>query len=214
MGLVQNSINLETLPDLPELEKRAQALAALDCVLCPAWEFRYHSFDSAWNLEKNHRLASLRDGSGDEVFLIFTAAGAALKGFAHEFPENPEALEALAGVPEDFKACFLDEPAFSMQNLSFCAWNTGQGGWGASPVPDHPEGDGSGHLLSLLVGEASDYRSWSSDYFEIPVNLKAVQKVLDFRPLDRALVRLLNPQVELEDIQQDLEQIGYPVLDH
>jgi hypothetical protein len=31
--------------------------------------------------------------------------------------------------------------------------------------------------------------------------------------MDRALVRILNPQLEMEDVQQDLEQIGYPVLD-
>lgn len=214
MGQVQSVSFLEKLPGLLELENRARALAALDAVLCPAWEFRYHSFDGAWNLEKNHRMASMRDGSGDEVYLIFTDQGAALKGYAHEVPANPAAEEFLKSVPEPFKACFLEEPAFSMQNLSFCAWCETGGEWDRSPIPEHSEGDGSEHLLALVVGKAQEYRSWAQGYFEIPVNYKAIEKVFAFQPIDRALVRTLNPQLEMEDVEQDLEQIGYPVLDH
>jgi len=71
-------------------------------------------------------MASMRDGCGDSYFILFTGAGAIMKGFAHESEAWRKALElgqplsgVLDGVPEVF-AGFLIEPAFSMAETTFC----------------------------------------------------------------------------------------------
>ena len=56
------------LPEIDTLKKRMQSLAALDAVVCPDWENRYFSFDKAWALGES--LGSIRNGSGDEVFVM------------------------------------------------------------------------------------------------------------------------------------------------
>ncbi len=74
---------MTSLPSIPELLVRTKALAALDLVLSPEWEYRYYSFNAAWS--PNEQMASMRNGSGDEWWLVFHADGwAALKGLDHE----------------------------------------------------------------------------------------------------------------------------------
>ena len=39
-------------------------------------------------------MASMRNGSGDEYFILFNLHGAIMKGFAHESPMSPWANDA------------------------------------------------------------------------------------------------------------------------
>ena len=64
-----------------ELKRRARDFAMLDAILSPEWEYRYYSFNSQWSEGKE--MASIRNGSGDEVFLLFTGGGCILKVFDH-----------------------------------------------------------------------------------------------------------------------------------
>lgn len=71
-----------SLPDIPDLKRLCQSVAILDAILQPKWDFRYFSFNSRW--AEGEMMASMRDGSGDDYFLLFNKAGAILKGYAHE----------------------------------------------------------------------------------------------------------------------------------
>lgn len=118
-----SSRNLTRLPGIDRLRALCQSLALLDAILCPDWEGRYYSFNARWT--PGCAMASMRDGQGDAYFLLFSAAGAALKGFAHESPMSPYRVDpprvwpgVLDDVPSAF-ADFLAEPAFSMQDTTF-----------------------------------------------------------------------------------------------
>src|SRR5579872_961684 len=115
--------NLVPLPDIPILRRLTQSLAMLDAILSPEWESRYYSFNSRW--AEAEMMASMRDGCGDDWFLLFCQAGAALKGFAHESPmaEGPTWAGVLSEVPAVFSR-FLTEPAFTMEDTTFCIWRT------------------------------------------------------------------------------------------
>lgn len=64
----------------------------------------------------------MRDGSGDDWFLLFDQAGAAIKGFAHELTDGSTLSKNIQSqVPADFSS-FLHEPAFSMDYATFCYW--------------------------------------------------------------------------------------------
>lgn len=190
------------------------ALATLDAVLCAEWEGRFYSFDSAW--AGGQRMASMRDGSGDEFYIVFEAERAFIKGFAHERSEAVKrySLEiAKAQVPDVFDAC-LEEPAFSPEHASFVLWNLGQA-WRALDLglPKEGDPDGSGDLLSILAGAPAQYVEFASWYFEVDLPLEAVQRVYAHEPLTEELVALLNPETSLDEIREDLEEIGYPLAD-
>ena len=117
---------LSILSDVESLKKLSQSLAMLDAILSPEWEYRYYSFNSKWG--KNEMIASMRNGSGDDYFILFNSEGAVIKGFAHETSMSPfvnEPIKVWKGIldnlPSDFKD-FLSEPAFSIEATTFCIW--------------------------------------------------------------------------------------------
>lgn len=162
----------------------------------------------------------MRNGSGDEFSAHFGPAGCWLKGFAHEYLMAPYRERpprpwpgVLDGVPAEFAGC-LREPAFAVENVTFCIWRRyADSAWHLGPVafpPDHPDPDGSAFLLSILDGRPESYRGWAADYYERDVDAAAVAHVYAHRPLTAEVVARLNPEVTLDDLAADLDEIGYP----
>jgi hypothetical protein len=91
--------DLSRLPSIDRLEKITQSIAMLDAIVSPNWEYRYFSFNGEWDVSRKERMASMRDGSGDEYFMLFSPKGAILKGFDHESPMSPWQREPVAVWP-------------------------------------------------------------------------------------------------------------------
>jgi hypothetical protein len=174
------------------LERLCQSVAVLEAILSPEWQYRYYSFNRKW--APGQRMASMRDGGGEHWFLLFREGLAFLKGYEHERPRG-----SLERVPAVF-APELAEPAFLMQDVTFCAWSMGEG-W---------HGDTSSGLLLVLDASPETYAGWASDYYEVPVDVQVVRRVYAGEPVTGSLVRALNPGVALEGLGPDLDEIGYP----
>jgi hypothetical protein len=210
--------NLSLLPDVDGLRRTLQAMAMLDAILCPEWQYRYYSFNAAW--AAGEQVGSMRNGSGDDFFAHFGPAGCWLKGFAHEYPMSPYRERparpwpgVLDAVPTEFEGC-LREPAFGVGNVTFCIWRRyGDRAWQVGPVrfpPDDPDPDGSAFLLAPLDGRPETYRAWAADYYERDVEPAAVEHVYRHRPLTPEVVARLNPEVSLDELAADAGEIGYP----
>lgn len=195
------------LPSIPALRAITQSLAMLDAILCPEWQCRYFSFNSRW--APGMEMASMRDGCGDDWFLLFDSVGAALKGFAHELATDQSFGENIqVQVPKEFSA-FLNEPAFDMKHATFCFWRKSEdSNW--KKVQGSLIEDGAEELLSLLVAGPSGYVAWAEEYFEVPVNHQAVSAVFDHAPLKDDIIFLLNPDAEADFIYGEAAEIGYP----
>ena len=221
--------NLEALSDVDGLCRLLQSMAMLDAILCRDWQFRHHSFDSRW--AEGKRMGSMRNGQGDDYCALFDATGCFLKGFAHEAPMTPYRSRPkrlwpglVESVPPEFDAC-LREPAFTMEDTTFCLWRRyGDSAWqrGAINFPAGHDPDGSEQLLSLLDGKPETYRDWAADCFDKPfLTVEMVRTVYEHRPLTDELVAVLTPDMLLEDeenlhlgvadLEDDLAEIGYPV---
>ena len=104
-------------------------------------------------------MGSMRNGSGDEFIALFNSAGCFIKGFAHESRMTPYRVkppEVWSGlfdaIPDEFTAG-KNEPAFSMENVTFCIRRRySDSSWSHGPI-EFPEGDdvdGSAlHFLAL-----------------------------------------------------------------
>lgn len=211
--------DLTQLPDIPTLRKLCQSLAMLDAIISPDWEYRYYSYNSRWS--DGQEMASMRDGSGNAYFCIFNKSGAILKGFDHESLMSPYRTGkpevwpgVLDNVPGEFTD-FLTEPAFAMEDTTFCIWRLNTGAeWqrGNITFPDKPDPDGSKQLLSILDGKPKTYKSWADEYYEDngPFSAGKIAQIYAHQPLTEKLVRALNEDVSLEELQADIEEIGYP----
>ncbi|MGW7366059.1 hypothetical protein ACWGI8_22140 [Streptomyces sp. NPDC054841] len=210
------------LPGTAVLRDHCRSMAMLEAVLSPEWADRCYSFDAHWS--ETEAMASMRNGSGDEYSIVFSAAGAYVRGFAHESPMSPYAEDGpwpgvLDEVPEVFRSC-VEEPAFSdeegMPVITACMWReTGDDVWKTGTI-DFPEGatgdpDGARHLFQLLADRSAEaFQEWAEDYYEVPVDVEAVRHVFASRPLTDAVVAALNPEVTLAGLAEDIAEIGYP----
>lgn len=208
------------LPDVAMLRQRCRALAMLDAIMSPEWESRYYSFDSRW--APGEQMASMRNGSGDTWSIVFSSAGAFIRGFDHESPMSPANNDGglwpglVDGVPDVFSAC-VAEPAFSFDGrlqATVCLWRQqGDDRWHAGD-PGFPAGadpDGATRLFQVLVeGSPAAYRHFAEDYYETAVDLEAVGEIFAVHPLTDDLVRCLNPDLVVADLADDLAEIGYP----
>jgi hypothetical protein len=208
---------LDTIPNVELLKKLCQSLATLDAIISPEWEYRYYSFNSKW--AEGEMMASMRNGSGDEYFILFNSQGAIMKGFAHESSMSPWASDSeqvwpgvLDQVPAEFGG-FLTEPAFSMAETTFCVWRrNGDPSWqtGQIEYPDEDDPDGSEDLLFILDGEPKTYQEFAEQYYERAIDLSVVMSVYERESLTPQMIEKLNPEVSVESVASDLEQIDYP----
>lgn len=205
----------EALGEIAALRRLTQALAMLEAILCPEWQYRFYSFNSRW--APGEQMASMRDGCGDEWFLLFDSAGAVIKGLAHESvlaQQTAFAARIQQVVPPEFGP-FLREAAFTMERASFClwrrhkedAWNVVSPGGGLPPG----DGDGSAGLLAILDGDPATYQGWARDYHEREVALAAVRAIYGHTPLGVDLLRELNPDLTSGDVAAEAAEIGYPL---
>ncbi|GAB3189046.1 hypothetical protein GCM10027259_59170 [Micromonospora palomenae] len=208
----------QALPDIATLRDRCRALAMLDAIMSPDWEFRYYSFDSRWG--PGEEMASMRNGSGDAYSIVFSPPGAFIRGLDHESPMSPARNDELwpglvDTVPEVFSA-HVNEPAFSykgMLSATVCLWRqVDDDRWQAGDI-DFPSGDdpdGADGLFEVLVDPTPmGYQRFAEDYYETSVDIEAVSEVLALRPLTEDLVRRLNPDVTM-DLVEYLAEISYP----
>lgn len=208
--------NLGALPDVDGLRRLLQSLAMLDAILSPTWNYRYYSFNAKWF--RGEQMGSMRNGEGDDFFALFNAAGCFLKGFAHEAPMSPHRRRpkqvwpgVLDAIPQEFATC-LTEPAFSIEDTTFCVWRRyGDRAWQVGPIefPAGTDPDGSEQLLSPLDGDPETYRAWAESYYDRAVDPAAVEHVYTHKRLTESVVRRLNPVTSLEQVAADRKEIGY-----
>ena len=185
-----------------------QALATLDAIISPEWEYRYYSFNERWDAGES--MGSMRNGQGDDLFVLFNAAGAFIKGVDHERFRG-SAHDIYARVPPAFSSGVV-EPAFSPERATFCCWRTYQADrWDWTSQPSEDGYDGSDWLLSGLGGDPETYLSFARDYYEIEVDAEVVSLVHQRAPITLALATRLNPEIDFQALQHDLTEIGYPI---
>ncbi|MET9226857.1 hypothetical protein [Lentzea sp. NPDC003310] len=208
------------LPEIVELRALCRAVAALEIVLSPD-DDTYYRYTTAW--ASNEELASMRNGSGDEFDVVFTAAGAYIRGFDHESPMSPYGNDdepwpgVLDAVPEVFREC-VEEPAFTDEFdtpcVTVCLWREhGDTAWQHGDIDFPDEGqDGADWMFRLLTDRTPEaFQDWAQDYYEMPVDLDAVRHFYEGRPVTAQVVAALNPGTELTKVLSRIAETGYPV---
>jgi hypothetical protein len=192
----------------------------LDAIMSPEWESRYFSFDPRWNVRSSERMGSMRNGSGDQYFIVFGPNGTFIKGFAHEAPMSPWCQErrsiwpgVVDMVPTQF-AAQVEEPAFSPEETTFCIWRLTQDtSWrcGRITYPEGRDPDGSVDLLWMLDGLPRTYADFARNYFEREVGIGDVRSIYGFEPLTEQMVVNLNSDCAWPHADSAAREIGYPV---
>lgn len=200
------------LPSPLELQQRTKALAALDLILSPEWEYRYYSFNSQWSSKE--QMASMRNGCGDEWWMVFHQDGwTALKGINLQAGGEDISSALQNAFPPSLRE-LAQEPAFRWDSTGFAYYHLSPDeGWRcaneSTPFPGVDVGDAD--LLQHLTGTAADYAAFASDYYERSVALGAVEHIFALGAINEGIVKSLNPDIRFEDVSEELRgDIDYP----
>jgi hypothetical protein len=182
--------NLTELQDINSLKMLLKSLAVLDLIMSPEWDSRYYSYNSKWSDEEE--MSSMRNGCGDEFFVLFSKYGCFIKGFDHESemsswstPEQKPWPGIYNGIPDVLESA-LSEPAFSTENVSFCYWRlTNDHSWsrGVFELPSSDDPDGAEYLLKILDGNPSSYQEYCEEYFEEDIPLSPIREIYSHMPI-------------------------------
>lgn len=198
------------LPNVNQLQAICKAIAVLDAIISPEWEFRYYSYNSKW--DENEECLQMRDGQGDEMHILFTDNGCAINGFAHEFLQQDKAL-LTEGLPAVFSEFIFGEPVASI-GTTFCLWTTGSNGWQTGVIESHE--NNSEEMLTIFDGNPQTYINWAEEYFEgsykeSGIPLETVTRIYNGESLTREMVLSIIDDVDDWDrLITDLNEIDYP----
>lgn len=200
--------NLNSMPEVLELKKLLQSLAMLDAIMSTEWDGRFYSFNSQW--DENEQMGSMRNGCGDDFSVLFNQAGCFVKGFGHESAMSSWSTDVQ--LPPEFLAA-SKEPAFSMDSISFCIWKLHSANfWGKGDFEfaDDDDPDGSEYLLEIFDCNPETYRVFAQEYYEVDLDVATITKLYNHLPLTDELVKEVNPEVSLKQLEKDIAEIGYP----
>jgi len=201
---MQNLLALRSIELLEtiDVKKRLQSLAMLDAIICPEWEYRYFSFNSFW--DANESMASMRDGEGNNYFILFKDSKIVGKVFDKQYTLNKQEREKIVKKIPKTLEYFFDEPAFSIDEMSFIFWkeeNTKK--WFSLPTSTNLS-----YLGFLFTAEI--YVEWAQKYYEIEIDATVVNEIFQHLPLTQERIRKLNDKLVLSDLEDDIQEIGYP----
>lgn len=209
--------NLGELKGINDLKKLLQSLATLDLIMSPEWEYRLYSFNSGWS--KNEQMGSMKSGTGDTFIAWFSKEGCFFKGFDHESEMSSWSTKEQKPWPNIYQRVppelseALKEPAFSIEDVSFCfsrlysekSWNIGN-----IEFPESDDPDGSEYLLEVLSGNPSSYQNFADEYYEKNIPLEPIRHIYAHKPLTDEIFEYLNSEVTLQSIEKEIAEIGYP----
>lgn len=198
------------LPEADALKSICKALAVLDAINSPDWEYRYYSYNADW--APDEEVLTMRDGQGDEMLILFRPEGCVINGLMHEY-DQPVKSQVTRGLPSYFDEFIFGEPVQSI-GTTFCLWYTAAHGWQTGMVEN--EEDGSEERLSIFDGNPETYANWANEYFiddtdRASIEPNAVAKIYRGETLTKAMVlAIVNELEDWKQLEEDLQAIGYP----
>ncbi|MGI5185870.1 hypothetical protein ACQEVZ_57460 [Dactylosporangium sp. CA-152071] len=211
----------ERLPAVEVVRRRCKALAVLDAIVGGD----YYTYDRAWGGDE---AAAMRNGSGEEYDIVFTAGGGAfVRGVYHEssmfrYTDGGLWPGLLDGLPQEFEA-MAAEPTFSgpggTLDATFVLWRrAGDERWHAgedidfSPADDDEVDPDGSWLLDVLFDDiAEQYCTYAEEVHEVVLPRAAVGHVAAFLPLTGAVIRAINPAAAPGHVRVAAEKYGYPL---
>lgn len=198
------------LPDRKTLQTICKAISVLDAILSQDWEYRYYSYNNKWS--DNEEFCEMRDGSGDQILILFRKDGCVINGFAHEFDQQSK-QKPTKNLPAIFDEFIFGEPTKSI-GTTFCLWTTEQKNWQVGQLENYE--DNSEEMLNIFDGNPQTYIDWATEYFEesyiesgIPLDI--VTRIYNGQTLTKEMVLTVVKELEdWEQLENDLNEIGYP----
>ncbi|MFP3597866.1 hypothetical protein [Chryseobacterium sp. SIMBA_029] len=198
------------LPDRQKLQTICKAISVLDAILSQEWEYRYYSYNNKW--ADKEEFCEMRNGSGDQMLILFRQDGCVINGFAHEYQQQ-EKEKLTKDLPSIFNEFIFGEPVKTI-GTTFCIWTTEAKNWKTGQIENYE--DNSEKMLNIFDGNPQTYIDWATEYFEESfiesgIPLETVTEIYKGKTLAKEMVLTIVEELEdWEQLETDLNEIGYP----
>lgn len=211
-----------------KLQKLCKSISALEAIFSQDWESRYYSYQKNWGI--NEAFCEMRNGSGDQLLILFNKEGIVINGFAHESEMNMQhqnnnpvkdklTQNIWKGVVDDlpnvFNSFIFGEPVKSI-GTTFCIWQIKyENDWKIGKIDFSKDEykDGSKDLLVLLDGNPLTYKKFAEEYYyedELELKIEPIENIYNGTKITKDLVLEINPELDdFEQLKSDLDEIGY-----
>ena len=207
--------NINNLPNKELLQKICKAISVLDAIISQEWEYRYYSYNFKW--AENEEFCEMRNGSGDQMLILFQKDGCVINGFTHELydfeAELPSKSKLTKELPEKFNEFIFGEPVKTI-GTTFCIWNNESEKWKIGDLENNYE-DGSEEMLNIFDGNPQTYVDWATEYFEESykesgIPLKTVTEIYEGKTLTKEMVLSIVDEIEdWKQLEEDMKEINY-----
>ncbi|GAA0398282.1 hypothetical protein [Paenibacillus motobuensis] len=195
------------------LRQRIAAMSILDAILCSEDWLRRYQYNPRW--DEDAALASVSNGAGDEIYIVFTPEGVIVKGFDHESEMSPYARddeEVWPGIYEETPHSLLsrlNDEALCKEDVTFCLWReSGDQVWRCGDIDSKGLDDGSRFLLGMIYEAPQDYIDWAEDYYEMKLPVDIVAKIYKGEPVSEEMILALNPERDVQMALEEIREIG------
>lgn len=202
------------------MKKSLISMSALDIIINEEEWIRTYTYDPNWDSKVS--LGKIDNGSGDDMYILFSEDGCIIKGFDHESELSPHAQDEFKvwkGIYEEIPdnlLKLLEDEAIEKEDVTFCIWREKKDyEWKKGNV-EIPKGydDGASYMLSRIYTDSEEYLEWAEDYYEdledkLPIKL--IEDIFDFKPITKEMIKFLNENRNCEEVFENLRKIGYPV---
>lgn len=212
-----NHSRFSILPEPEQLKQQLLTLSALDIILCDTDWLRVYQYDAKWS--EQAQLATVSNGAGDNLHIIFAREGVLIKGFDHESPFSPHARDEYSvwpgiydHVPSALFSYIEQEDALELEDVTFCLWREpGDAEWQTGSI-ENPAGwdDGFNFLIGYLYQTPEDYAEWAGGYYEAEIKLDVVKQIYAGSRITAELIGRLNPDRNAAEALAELQQLGVP----
>jgi hypothetical protein len=198
------------LPDRKTLQDICKAISVLDAIHSQEWEYRYYSYNNQWT--QDEEFCEMRNGSGDQMLILFRQDGCVINGYAHELQKRKK-QKLIENLPSIFETFILGEPVKTI-GTTFCLWSTEQKNWQVGHIDEFE--DNSAEMLRIFDGNPQTYIDWATEYFEenyvgSGIPLKTVTAIYKGETLTKSMVlSVVNDLEDWDQLEEDLNEIGYP----
>ncbi len=198
------------LPERQKLQTICKAISVLDAIFSQEWEYRYYSYNNKW--AENEEFFEMRNGSGDQMLILFRKEGCVINGFAHEYQQQ-EKQKLTKDLPSMFNEFIFGEPVKTI-GTTFCIWTTEDKIWQAGQIENFD--DNSEEMLTIFDGNPQTYIDWATEYFdknlvESGIPLEIVTEIYNGAMLTKNMVlTIVDELADWKQLEEDLKEIGYP----
>jgi hypothetical protein len=181
----------------------SQKIALLDLLLSPEWEYRYYSFNNNW--AENQKMASMRNGSGLEYFILFENNNCGIKLYDSSINKDcKEYIFKNRNSNNIFIKNILNEPAFSIEDSTYLAfWNSKNNSWDEI-------GNCNNNLLNVVLNPIDEYIKYANDYYEKKLDKDIIEKIIIQNKIEKNI--LLNLNNKFNDYMLELNEIGLVII--